>query len=45
MRDSESKSKIKKPPFHTCKAIVLQYNDSLERIGTVSYPAFQWVKM
>ena len=45
MRDSESKSKIKKPPFHTCKAIVLQYNDSLERIGTVSYPAFRWVKM
>ena len=43
MRDSESKSKIKKPPFH--KAIVLQYNDSLERIGTVSNPAFRWVKM
>ena len=45
MRDSDSKSKIKKPPFNTCKAIVLQYNDPLERIGTVSNPAFRWVKM
>ena len=41
MRDSERKSKIKKPPFHTSKAIVQQYNDSLERPGTVNYPAFR----